>query len=511
MKRLVVCFDGTWNNATQEENGIPTPTNVVKLFNALQKTDDQLCYYHPGLGAEKRGLIQKITGGAFGAGITRHICSAYHWLGQNYEEGDEIFFFGFSRGAFTVRSIAGFLGKGLLDLSGLSSQESWKRVHKAYLDGYRKKKHIKDLDSEWTLFSNGDALPIKFLGVWDTVGALGIPDDLEILNFFDDKKKWAFHDTTLGEHVKIARHAMAIDEIRSSYTVTRWDNISSHKDVKELWFPGVHSDVGGGYAQTDLSDGALGWMIEESKAAGIVFRDHIDRFIQSNPLGIMHNSYKGIFAKLRSRPRNIDAFTAKNQSLFHQSAWERYEIPPIRYQSYHPTTILEVGDTCTVEIYAAEKWNHTGIYLERGHVYTFEASGEWKDSSDACDWKGTQKDNKRTLGDAVRSVSSLLGYIEKALKKITKNESTDILFTKRVEAFNWFVLVGAIANDGGDGNGTKNDGSPHPHQYIDMSQFENRKFSDIKSSGYLYCFANDAWNMYHNNQGSISLTIRRVR
>jgi uncharacterized protein (DUF2235 family) len=149
MKRLVVCFDGTWNNTTQEENGIPTPTNVVRLFNALQKSDYQLCYYHPGLGAEKRGLFQKITGGAFGAGITRHICSAYHWLGKNYEEGDEIFFFGFSRGAFTVRSIAGFLGKGLLDLGGLSSQESWQRVHKAYIEGYRKRKNVKELDSEF--------------------------------------------------------------------------------------------------------------------------------------------------------------------------------------------------------------------------------------------------------------------------------------------------------------------------------------------------------------------------
>ena len=144
MKRIIVCFDGTWNNPEQEDNGIPSPTNVFKIYNAVIEGPDgqgaeQIRYYHPGLGGEG-GALKPILGGAFGAGIARHICSAYHWLGNLYEEGDQVFLFGFSRGAFTVRSIAGFLGCGLLKLKGLPPEESWRRVHKAFTKGYRRKR-----------------------------------------------------------------------------------------------------------------------------------------------------------------------------------------------------------------------------------------------------------------------------------------------------------------------------------------------------------------------------------
>ena len=114
MKKLLICFDGTWNNPEQEDNGIPSPTNVVKLYHSFStKTNndiDQLAFYHPGLGGEQKGLKEKVQGGALGIGVKRHISSAYHWLGLNYEEGDEVYIFGFSRGAFTARSLGGLLG-----------------------------------------------------------------------------------------------------------------------------------------------------------------------------------------------------------------------------------------------------------------------------------------------------------------------------------------------------------------------------------------------------------------
>ncbi len=510
MKKLVICFDGTWNTKDQEENGILIPTNVVKIYNAVANEDDkgirQLKYYHPGLGGEG-GIVKSITGGAFGAGITRHICSAYHWIASNYEEGDEIFLYGFSRGAFTVRSLAGFLGKGLLNLDNLQDKESWRRVHKAYSEGYRKKDPLSSdwKENNWKFFNDGAAVEVKFLGVWDTVGALGIPDDLEILNIFDTKSSWQFHDTKLGKHIKSARHAMAIDEIRSSFTVTRWES-EKERDIKEVWFPGVHSDVGGGYAQTDLSNGALLWMMQESENSSLKFRKNIKKTIKADPLGVMHDSYKGIFAKMRSRPRSIAAIDKKkNKNLFHSSVFERQKISPIEYFPYHPTTILGINESKTIDIFADTKWNYTGIYLEKGARYEFSSTGEWRDSKDSCSWEGTE-DGKLTFGDIARLVGSTIGKIEKSYEKLTGNENSDFFLTKRVEDFSWFTMVGAIAND----KGVKNDGSPNPHEYYELVKYQKGNSLEVKNSGYLYCFPNDVWALYGNNHGSVKLTVKRV-
>lgn len=515
MKRLIVCFDGTWNNPEQEDNGAPAPTNVFRISNAIADVAGngvrQVKYYHPGVGGEHKGIAARVLGGAFGAGISRHIQSAYHWLASNYAEGDEIYLYGFSRGAFTVRSLGGMLSRGLLDLSGLEAAEAWKRVKKAYHEGYRKKDATIDdwADADWEFFHNRGAAPIHFIGVWDTVGALGIPDDLEVLNLLDDKDAWQFHDTSLGDHVAHARHAMAIDEMRASFTVTRWSNARQHHDAVEQWFPGVHSDVGGGYADADLSNEALAWMITESRAVGLEFRDGVMEMIHGNPLGKMHNSYKGAFKVLRSRPRNIPAMINDNQDLFHASALRRQQASPIDYPAYHPTRLLEIGESCTVDVYADRHWNSTTVFLEEGCEYTFSAQGEWLDCKDACDWKGTEND-KFTAGDIARAVSGIWGKAENMWRHLTHNKSTDFIMTKRIEAFPWFVMVGAIANDGGAEQAAHPDGSPSPHQYVALPDYETTPLR-VGASGYLYCFPNDVWSLYGNNHGSIQLTITRVR
>ena len=523
MKRLIVCCDGTWNTPDQEDNGIPVPTNVFKIFNAIADCDpdnsvEQLKYYNPGVGSSG-GIAGAALGGAIGLGISKNIRSAYHWLGSHYEEGDEIYLFGFSRGAFAVRSLGGFLGRGLLDLKGLESKETWKRVRQAYSKGYRRKKsQQKDwAEGDWKFFHDGEPLRIHFIGVWETVGALGVPDDLEILNIFEKKKNWAFHDTELGSHVRTARHAMAIDEIRSSFCVSRWSNSDLHPGARELWFPGVHSDVGGGYGDCGLSNAALLWMMDESAAKGLFFREEVRHGIQANALGVMHNSFKGAFARLRSRPRNVDAIVAENSELFHPSVFERQRVSPIEYPAYHPTRILQQGESVTVEIFADTRWNETGVFMEVGS-YVFSSTGEWQDSKDSCDWRGTE-DDKLTVGDLVRGTSSFLGRFEEVFKGVTHNESMDFLGTKRVEKLKWFTLVGAIANDGGSVKVVKNDGSPVPHQYEALAAYADKSregsavsYGELRvdKPGYLYCFPNDVWSLYGNNHGSIHLTIRRV-
>lgn len=512
-KNLIVCCDGTWSNPEQENNGVTTPTNVVKLYNAVAETGGsgirQMKYYHPGVGGEDIGLIPRISGGAFGLGISRHIQSAYHWIASNYEEGDNLFLFGFSRGAFTARSLAGFIGKGLLDLRGIKyDDESWKRVKIAYEKAYRGNRSVKEVAAaDWVLFAKGEAVAINFLGVWDTVGALGIPDDLELLNLFDRGENWGFHDTELGSHIKHARHAMAIDEWRACFTVTRWHNADSHADAREVWFPGTHSDVGGGYVETGLSNIALEWMMKESGKCGLEFRPGLK--INVDPCGVIHNSYRGFFAKLRSRPRNFPAIEKANGSLFHPSVFTRQEKSPLEYPAYHPLKKLGVDEFCTVEIFADKHWNETNLYLEAGQEYLFSAAGKWLDSKDSCDWNGAQNE-EFTTGDVIRGIYSFWGQFEKVFRKIAKNPSTDFWGTKRVEPFKWFVMTGAIANDGGDWKEVKNDGSPHPHQYIEIPKFASSPFV-VGTPGYLYCFANDAWCFYGNNHGSIELTVSRVK
>lgn len=506
-KCLVVCCDGTWNNPQQEDNGIPAPSNVFKIHNAIDLPESDR-YYHPGVGGEG-GVLRPIAAGAFGAGISRHICSAYHWLANNYEEGDDIYLYGFSRGAFTARSLGAFLGRGLLNLTSVKPAEAWVRVHRAYKEAYRAERSVKQLNKNWKMFNAGGPTPIRFIGVWDTVGALGVPDDFEILNLFDDANAWCFHNTDLGDHVQTGRHAMAIDEIRSSFCVTRWTNRQTHKDVTELWFPGVHSDVGGGYASCGLSDGALLWMIKESELAGLPFHSHVPAALSPNAQGVLHNSYKGAFNKLRSRPRNLPAMHPASTE-FHDSALSRQKQPPLGYPAYHSTTILSNdGDSTTFSVFANQHWNSSGVFLETGVEYLFDARGEWLDSKDACDWRGTE-DSNLTMGDIIRSFAGFMGSAEPVYSKMTSNNGTDFMFTKRVEDRSWFALIGAIANDNGSKSAVNNDGSPNPHQYVEL--YEHRKKPLVlHHPGYLYCFPNDVWALYGNNTGSLRVTVKRVR
>jgi hypothetical protein len=196
------------------------------------------------------------------------------------------------------------------------------------------------------------------------------------------------------------------------------------------------------------------------------------------------------------------------QARFHASALARQAASPIAYPAYHRTTTLAVGQSHTVDIHADTPWNRTGLYLAAGQGYTFAATGEWLDSQDACDWRGTENDDF-TFGDLARAVGSAVGTLESWLKRSTHNASTDFWFTKRVEGYRWFSLVGAIANDSGDDSIVPNDGSPDPHEYLDLPAHTDAPFY-VTRPGYLFCFPNDVWALYTNNHGSVALSITRV-
>lgn len=529
MKKLIVSCDGTWNTPDQRQNDIPAPTNVVRLHNALAapngKNQEQRKYYHTGVGTEG-SAFERIAGGAYGSGISKNVMGAYAWLAHNYAPGDQIWLFGFSRGAFTARSLGGFIGRcGLLDLAGLAPTDAWKRVELAYEKVYQAPAGYQPtLPPDWPVFPVDPELkktPIHFIGVWDTVGALGVPDDMGLLDLLDNPKKWEFHDTQLGSHIRFARHAMAIDEMRAVFTPTLWtdanDNPLNELDrpgqparVKQLWFPGAHADVGGGYAECGLSDIALDWMIQEAQAVGLQFEPSFLEQIKPNTRGVLHDSYSGLFAKLQSRPRNRPLLR-KGSPAYHPSAYQRDQAPPITQSPYHhPTITLKKGQTSeSLTIYARNPWNETGLFLEKGVTYRFEAEGEWLDKNIPCGPAGTA-DGKFSPGELVHVASSLWGKVENAVNAFKEKPGVNFAGTKRHEDMPWFALIGAIANDGPKhGVNPAADGSPYPHQTFLIGENAEITVGDTEE-GYFYAYANDAWNFYDNNRGSVRLTVTRI-
>ncbi|WP_428634791.1 DUF2235 domain-containing protein [Sedimenticola sp.] len=505
MKYLIVFADGTWNTPDQEDNGVPAPTNVVKLKNCLAQTAskgghaiEQRIYYHTGVGTEG-GILARTAGGAWGAGLDKNIKSAYHWLARNYQPDDHIFLFGFSRGAYTVRSLGGLLAVcGLPDLSDTDVTTGWQRVKVAYQQGYREKKPRTEWAEDWP-FHHKKQAPVRFIGVWDTVGALGIPDDLALLNLFDAEEKWRFHNTTLGDNVEMARHAIALDERRASFTPTLWTKIKPDANVVQRWFPGVHSDVGGGYGEAGLSDIALKWMIDEAKGAGLSFESAMVSQIQPNPCAMMHDSMKGLFKTQRSRPRNTPPIPDPNNQI-DDSAIQRHQTPPITQAPYRPTRVLAEDDSVTVDIFAREHWNVTGLWLAPGK-YQLNGAGEWLDRSIPSGPKGAS-DGDFHLGELAHIIGSGFGWVEQGLQKLLGNDSADLKFTKRHEQWDWFALIGVVGNSD---RKPSSDGSPPPHQTFLIG---NQCTLNLKRPGYLYAYANDAWDFYGNNKGSVQLTVK---
>ena len=494
-RNLVICCDGTWNTPSQTHRGVLAPTNVVRIYNAIVEDENQLKYYHPGVGTDGN-LISKYLGGSTGTGLSRNIMSAYQWLCSNYNAGDNIFLFGFSRGAYTVRSLAGMIGYCGLLHDEEPDTTSWDRIKRLFEKGYRAKVESRPQWDVlgWTFHDN--QIPIHFVGVWDTVGALGIPDDLGLLNLVDNPNDHNFHDCSLSLGVRHARHAVAMDEIRKSFQPTLWSNAATHPDAQERWFPGVHSDVGGGYHEAGLANGALRWMIVEAANCGLVFNEAMVDQIQGNIHDLMHDSCVPPFSALPTQPRAVPKF-GKDAVEYHNSAFERHLNPPVHQSPYRVPH--RTPDGRGIEVYAAEKWNASGVWLEAGTTYIFRARGSWLDSSIVCGAAGADDGNFQ-LGEIGQMFGSLLGGIEEEFKRLTGNTSAQFRFTRRHEDMPWFALAGAIANGGGA------DAKGHIQDHETFLIGDGCTYTPMRS-GYFYAYANDAWNCYGNNRGRVTLSI----
>src|SRR5580704_11131661 len=258
-KRIAYCADGTWDTSTSH-------TNVYKLYKALAVGADQMPFYDDGVGASGNPIL-KLVGGAFGTGLWQKIKDGYTKIAHVYEAGDQIFLFGFSRGAFTARSLAGMIAA-----CGLPTQNFADGMVGTIFDAYRNKSQRADLPNK--LASAKLVIPnITMVGVWDTVGSLGIPAAIGAV----DPVAYGFLDTNLHPNIQNAYQALAMDERRAQFPPTLWKGpAAAGQTLEQVWFTGAHSDVGGGEPDdlpgtTALSDITLGWMMSKASAAGLQF------------------------------------------------------------------------------------------------------------------------------------------------------------------------------------------------------------------------------------------------
>ncbi len=284
MKQLIVCSDGTW-----QKIGSPYPTNVMKITQAIESAPDNLVFYGEGIGTGN--WIDRIAGGLFGIGIDKNIQDAYRFLCLNYAPGDRIYLFGFSRGAYTIRSLVGLIRSiGMLPRQGVRKIPQAYKIYQdakgEYVDkneSIRESVKVRDLDKiaefrqQMTAEFRDDyqeIVEITLLGCWDTVGALGIPRIAWLPTFIDRffNQKYQFHNTKLSSTIKHALHAVSIDENRKVFLPTPMKPAQAGQ-LTEVWFPGGHGCVGGGTrANSPLSNGALLWTIEEVEKLNLGLR-----------------------------------------------------------------------------------------------------------------------------------------------------------------------------------------------------------------------------------------------
>ncbi len=258
-KRIIYCADGTWQTPVND-------TNVYRIYKALTVASDQVTFYDDGVGADATGL-NRVLQGAFGQGIQQKIQDGYTKIAHVYEQGDEVFLFGFSRGAYTARSLAGMIANCGLP-TGAFSDDCVTQAFAAYRDPVNRASILAGL----TACGLAPAT-IQMVGVWDTVGSLGIPAIFGGV----DEKTYGFLDTGLHPAIQNAYHCLALDEKRAQFPATLWTSPPAEgQTVEQVWFCGCHGDVGGGTPQaggvdagTRLCDITMGWMLAKAQALGV--------------------------------------------------------------------------------------------------------------------------------------------------------------------------------------------------------------------------------------------------
>ena len=372
MKRLVVCFDGTWQKLRQ-----PKPTNIAIIARSVAHTHTledgtkipQIVIYSQGVGSNVDALgkdgfmdgfsewLNQMLGGVFGEGLEDVIVETYLRLAFNYEEGDEIYVFGFSRGAFCARSFAGLIGSAGI-VSRMHAEKAWDafRLYRAHPGLKATKFELEDYErarrdfrasygkgkraADGTRVKSEEPPKVTYLGIFETVGQRGVPSVLGgMARFFN--KRFGFHDMTIGTSVLSARHAVAVDENRLGFPPTLWEGVDEankrphcqegRQHYAQRWFIGTHGDVGGGEGSA-LSAAPLKWVAEGAAECGLRFYGTYGE--DESPLAQAVREAGLIFDARISRPRFWDSLSPMNYPIYTRSIWKaktRKDAPTVDY------------------------------------------------------------------------------------------------------------------------------------------------------------------------------------
>ena len=384
-KNIILCSDGTGNSG-----GKGNGTNIWRIYSSIDLTGfkerkhsvEQIAFYDDGVGTERLKLF-KILGGGVGLGLSRNVRQLYGDLVRNYQPGDHIFLFGYSRGAYTIRTLGGLITScGILEKNRFKDDKALKRciwhlfrayrrsyaamltkpwyqmakkfgIHRKTVEFFRHEygvtlhpKHYADYPNIDSSFSDKKGLvPIKFVGVWDTVDAVGLPVD-EITDFWNKYiYQFKFPNCKLSPWVSKACHVLSIDDERKSFHPQLFDERNEKHDgrIEQVWFPGVHKNVGGGSPKQGLAHVTLNWMIVQAEQQGIVFTEDAKQSFKgaANENAKLYDSRAGLAVFYRYAPRNIAQISRDNglkAAHIHISTFKRIAA---RTEDYAPGQIPE--------------------------------------------------------------------------------------------------------------------------------------------------------------------------
>ncbi|MGC4081037.1 MAG: DUF2235 domain-containing protein [Vicinamibacterales bacterium] len=543
-RNLVICCDGTGNRAEAAADGRRAVSNVRKFFEVAQSDVEsawqQDKWYDDGVGtgtsgeSRKLSMLEKLSNWlasntsskvlgvlssvravlelGFGIGITENITQGYAELVRMYQPGDRIFIVGFSRGAYTARCIADVID----DIGLLRAEHVRYAPDIIQLYRYRQSPDEPVAVRAELLHQN---VEIEFLGLWDTVASLGVPLWGWSFSIFKLWSNAGFGVTTI-RNCKVIRHALSMDEQRSQFFPTMFDEsaLAPGQDLQQRWFRGSHAGVGGGYADTSLSDIALGWIIEEACKCGLVVHEAWDKTVLKrtdqdfypNPIGQVitelerQKAWRVSGAWPRWHP--CVSGTSAGHGVLDETVRERADKAASLRLTNAPVCsdellTLRPGDTANVRLMAHLGWNRTGVVLENGGCYRITyVSGVWQDKECRMCGPSGQKagiEARRLLGWGRRVPSAdwmeLIGHVAHPRDWDTKERGgfmllDYLLFREPRELMQSLIPLGRHLKQVGD----------------------SVEVVVEADGGVFYGYANDWWLAYDNNSGSVLLSIERL-
>ncbi len=526
-KQIVVCMDGTWNDPVAR-------TNVYRLFQMLpgderlveedgpirshlaKRGDALAAFYIESIG--NGGRTQGLLGGTQGIGLHDCMIDAYLLVSQVYERGDKIWLFGFSRGAWAARCLGAFIARsGLIPAANADGDDAADQAEQVWLN-YKEGRGVKRGGRFW---KHNDETPIRMIGVWDTVGELGVPEfnGLHLVDR-DELRYLKFTDRELSPRVEHGRQALAIDEERADLPPTLWDE---REGIKQVWFPGAHGDVGGGYENHGLADAALEWMVEEVNdlAAGLhLAPGQLSEALAADPLEDRHDEtrspvwrtrpskerevpddaelHPGVLQRLRERadyrPRGLADVPACAE--FYQDDQQPPEEKLQQEREDLPFRKLPVDGSTRFAAYAHKWWNASGLEVDAGERYRIEASGTWVDQGTPAGADGYESTAwflqlaKRNRRLQERPWFSLVAAIHPRPDLEASNPDSESILAGLVES-----AISGVARIDDESS---------------LVATPNGCEIEIVEPGFLYFFANDSVYSYGNNTGFMMVEVTRL-